>query len=348
MYKFSVSILKDSSRPSFVLRNACELKIYIAILPLLLIVLASLSHASEIVIVSSNEAAPYIKAQNALEKHLAGEGYTTQAIMLTELRNKMDSVMSDDTKALVAVGSPATIWLHKRVSPPVLLTYCMVANPAGAALDKDPPVLGISTDVPIKSQFKLISEALPRARCVGMLYRSKTEKGKFFLKRVKANLPKGWILEAVAIDKHNTVAEAIRELFKRDIDIVWTFPDSSIYNRATVRTLLLASIRKKVPVFGYSPAFVKAGSLLGIAINPETQGKQAATLTHQLLCRQGKAPGESDVNSKKELRREAVKFEIALNLIVAEQLSIDLPESLEKRAKHIFRPESSKQKERQQ
>ncbi len=345
MYKFSVKNLKDSSRASFVLRNAHELKIYIAILPLMLIVLASLSHASEILIVSSSEAAPYIQAQNALEKHLTAEGYKTQAIMLTELRNKLDSIISDDTKALVAVGSPATVWLHKRVSPPVLLTYCMVADPAGAALDdKDPPVLGISTDVPIKSQFKLISEALPRAHRVGMLYYSKTEKGKSFLKRVKANLPKGWILEAVAIDQHKTVSEAIRALFKSDIDIVWTFPDPLIYNRATVRTLLLTSIRKKVPVFGYSLAFVKAGSLLGVAINPETQGKQAATLTHQLLRRKSKGQGEVDVNPKD--RRQAEKFEIALNLIVAEQLSIDLPESLKKRAKHIFKPESGKQNER--
>jgi len=344
MYKFSVNNLKDSSRASFVLRNACERKIYIAILPLILFVLASLSHASEIVIVPSSEAAPYIQAQNALEKHLASEGYKTQAIMLTELRDKIDSIMSGDIKALVAVGSPATVWLHKRISPPVLLTYCMVADPAGSALDKDPPVLGISTDVPIKSQFKLISEALPRAHRVGMLYYSKTEKGKSFLKRVKANLPKGWILEAVAIDQHKTVSEAIRALFKSDIDIVWTFPDPLIYNRATVRTLLLTSIRKKVPVFGYSLAFVKAGSLLGIAINPETQGKQAATLTHQLLRRKSKGQGEVDVNPKD--RRQAEKFEIALNLIVAEHLSIDLPESLKKRAKHIFKPESGKHKER--
>ncbi len=344
MYKFSVNNLKDSSRVSFGLRNACKANIYLSVLPLFIMILPSLSHASEIVIVPSSEAEPYIKAQNALEKHLAVEGYTTQAITLTELRNKMDSIITDDTKAVVAVGSPATVWLHKRVSPPVLLTYCMVADPAGAALDNDPSLLGISTDVPIKSQFKLISEALPRAHKVGMLYLSKTEKGKSFLKRVKDNLPEGLTLKAVAIDKHKTVSEAIRALFKSDIDIVWTFPDPAIYNIATVRTLLLTSIRKKVPVFGYSLAFVKAGSLLGVAINPETQGKQAATLTHQLLCRQSKTLGDADVNSNDW--RDAEKFEIALNLIVAEQLSVNLPKSLKKRAKHIFKSENSKQKER--
>jgi len=203
----------------------------------------------------------------------------------------------------------------------------MVADPVRANLNSEPSISGYSSVVPLKSQFKVIADALPKVRTVGMLYNSKTKKGQEFLKTVKANLPKGWRLEAVAIDKYKSVAEAINNLFERDIHIVWTAPDSTIYNRATVRSLLLTSIRRKVPVFGFSLSFVKAGSLLGTTIDPETQGKQTAQMIHRSL--QAK-------NQKIEMHEE-VKYEVALNLIVAEQLDITLPKTMITKSKYVIK-----------
>ena len=306
----------------------------------LLMVLPSLSYGKKIVIVPSTEAAPYLKAQQAIEKHLASQGHMTEVILLKDLEKKIDTLINDETKAVVAIGSQATTQLHKQIKPPILLTYCMVAEPAKLGLEKDPPLQGISTDIPLKSQFKLISEALPKVRTVGMLYKSQTKEGKFFLKKVQAILPKGWQLKAIAIDekkKYKTVSKAIEALFESQIDVVWTYPDSSIYDRATVRSLLLTSIRKNVPVFGFSLGFVKAGALLGMAINPETQGKKAAELTLELLQHQDTSRTEND---------EKEKFEIALNIIVAEQIAVKFPKKLIKRSKHIFRPKTNGLNER--
>ena len=38
-------------------------------------------------------------------------------------------------------------------------------------------------------------------------------------------------------------------------------------------------LRTNVPVFGFSPAFVRAGALVGVGVDPAAQGQQAATLT---------------------------------------------------------------------
>lgn len=46
-----------------------------------------------------------------------------------------------------------------------------------------------------------------------------------------------------------------------DNDVLIATPNKSIYNRRTIRTILLASYRQEKVVIGYSASFVKAGSL---------------------------------------------------------------------------------------
>ena len=309
--------------------------IYTQLSIMLLMGLASMSYAQKVLIVPSSNAAPYLQAQGAIEQYLLDRGGFYEVVNLGDIEHRMNTVADGEAQAVVAIGSQAATQLHEQVKPPTLLTYCMVAEPGKLGLEKDPPVEGISTDVPLESQFKLISEALPEVRTIGMLYNSQTKDGPLFLEQLKARLPKGWQVKAIAIDekkKYKTVSEAIEALFESQIDIVWTHPDSSIYNRATVRTLLLTAIRKKVPVFGFSLGMVNAGALLGTVINPETHGKRVAELTLDLLQHQ---------DTSRAKNYESEKFEIALNMIVAEQLAVQFPEQLMKRSKHIIKPKTN-------
>ncbi|MDY7009720.1 MAG: ABC transporter substrate binding protein [Planctomycetota bacterium] len=299
----------------------------------------------QIVVVLSNNALPYKQAQQALESTLAKQGHTSRVVMLEQFSRDPKSKTTESIDAIVAVGTKAAVWLNKNIDSNAKLTYCMVADPVGAGLKGDTPVRGISTDVPVKAQFELIAEALPHVRSVGMLYRSKTSKGKRMLKAAKDALPKGWRLEAVATDKYNSVAKAIDALFAREIDIVWTSPDAKIYNVAMVRSLLLAGLRRKKPVFGFSPAFVRAGAMLGIGIDPATQGVSAAGLTDRFLGQDRKPdPKESGSHGETTSKpgQEEVKFDIAVNLIVAKKVSVDIPEKIIERARYVFRPETDR------
>jgi putative ABC transport system substrate-binding protein len=321
---------------------------------LLLLALSPLCHAAQVVIVLSSDAQPYLKAQDALNTQLAGPGYTSRAIALHQLqKSKLNTVISKDTRVFVAIGTPAAKWLHMAIKPPFRLLYCMVADPAGAGLNKGVPALGITTDVPLPSQFEIMAEALPNARSVGLLYRSGTDsdnktknkkkqrnkdsgnktknsKSEMFLKTAKATLPQDWRLEAVAINKYESSSQAIQELLKRDIDIVWVYPDRSVYSLVTLRSLLQAATQEKKPVFSYSKGVVKAGSLLGTAIDPEKQGYQAAELVNRLLS--------SGINLKMKTP-EPPQYEIAVNLFIARQIGVELPAPLLKRAKYIYKPQ---------
>ena len=311
------------------------LGICLAVLVVISMTGPSLGYASEVVIVPSSEATPYVKAQQAALEYFSDHGQVAEVIPLHSIQDRLGGAPEDEKTVVVAIGSQAATQLHSKIEPPMLLTYCMVANPAKLGLDKDPPLQGVSTDVPLELQFRLISQALPKARTIGMLYQAQSTDGKALLKRVQAHLPKGWQVKPIAVDdtgKYKTRSQAIDALFDSQLDIVWTQPDSSIYDRATVRTVLLTGIRRKVPVFGFSGGFVKAGALLSITVNPQAQGAKAAQIGLELL-QQGQASNTANDND--------AMFEIAVNTIVAEQLAVKLPPELIRRAKHIFKAEGN-------
>jgi putative ABC transport system substrate-binding protein len=176
-------------------------------------------------------------------------------------------------------------------------------------------------------QFQLIREAMPEARTVGILYRSDTEFGKNFLTRVKANLPEHWTLEAIAVDKHPSLSDAVDNLFSRSINVVWTYPEASIFNQTSVQDMLLSSRRTKIPIFGYSLGFVKAGALLGITINPKLQGERTAEVVTTLIKTGSCSFTDNDVIQT---------CEIAVNEFTAKQLKCTIPETIRKRAVHTF------------
>ena len=156
------------------------------------------------------------------------------------------------------------------------------------------------------------------------------------------SLPKDWRLEAEAINDRNTAAAAIETLVDRNIDVVWTqagvFSANETYDGAIERVLLLAAMRHKVPVFGDSRGLVRAGALLGIEVSPGGQGRGAAELVDRLLRGDG-----SQVQARRRAQPAdegpATEYQVSVNLVVADALSIQLPKELVVRAANVFRAE---------
>jgi putative ABC transport system substrate-binding protein len=284
---------------------------------------------AEIVIVRSSDAAPYKDAETALRDGLAGRNEPLRSVLVKDVADKgVDSIA--DADGVVAIGTAAARWLHEQLPARVRLVYCMVNNPQDAGLLQGRTDWGVSTDVAIADQISLIAEALPHARTVGMLYRSDTDEGRQMLKTLSGALPHDWHVEAVAVNESPSIASAIDSLMQKNVDVIWTSADQRVYDAASVRSLLLAGLRNKIPVWGFSTSFVRAGALLGVGVEPRAQGAQAASI----LIRHLDDPKQTE--SGAEAPRE---FQIAVNLIVAQQIGIEIPESLSGRAAFVFRPE---------
>lgn len=278
--------------------------------------------AASVVAVLSSDADPYRKSLAELTKGVTGGGHLLRPVMLEQLAAKDLS----EADCVVAIGTAAAAAVHGRSELTAPLVYCMVTDSTGSGLDAAAPASGIEAKVPIVTQLQLVAEALPQARRIGMLH-SGDEAGAALAATVRAALPAGWELKTVAANQEH-LGEQIAAV-TTDVDVVWTSPDGSLYTEATVRALLLNALRRRVPVFGFSPSFVRAGALLGVGIDPAAQGGQAAQLAQDALARRaaGSAP---------QATRLPPSFQIAVNLVVADKLGVQLPDALVARATHVF------------
>ncbi len=292
-------------------------------------------HAAEVLAVLSSDALPYRDAQIAIEKSLTARGCRVTAILLSKAQAADAEHPLPKADAVIAIGTDAAVWAHDHSPPPVY--FCMVPSAEDAALDQGAVCRGITTDVPLADQLAIIAEALPRARAIGILYRSDTSEGRKAKDRFQAALPTGWHLEAVAVNELESKAKAIDELLSRKIDAVWTAPDAAIYDVAAIRSLLLAALRRSIPVYGFSQALVRAGGLVGANIDPAAQGTQLARLLATDLDSRARNPSLALASIA-----QAPEHQIVVNLIVADKLSVRIADALIQRAATVFRDEPAR------
>lgn len=71
--------------------------------------------------------------------------------------------------------------------------------------------------------------------------------------------------------------------FHNQVDFVWCPPDGSLFNGATVKTLVLASVRDGLPIIGFSENFVRAGAALGVYPDYQDVGRQTGDLVRRVM-----------------------------------------------------------------
>ncbi len=281
----------------------------------------------EVWVVLSGDAGPYRKAAQALEKALEKEDVHTKEILLKELE-EADFQAQKRPSACVAVGTKAALHLHQVLPPEILFSFCLVTHPEALGILEGRPFLGVTTDIPLSTQVALARKALPWIRRVGLLFSGKNKTSLSLKKELRARIPKEWTLQAVDVKTFASRAEAIETLLSGRPDLVWTFPDPSVFDLASLRALLLGALRKKIPVFGFSAPLVRSGALLGPFLDPASQGD---LLGKKLLSKLKDGDGPK---LKKSLFFPETLY--AVNLNVAARLGIQLPPELVKKAKIVF------------
>jgi len=133
----------------------------------------------------------------------------------------------------------------------------------------------IVLDQPYRRQIGLARIALPKAKNLGILLGTTSNRYEDFLQQGAEK--SGF---SVDIEEVTSEAELIPKL-ERIFDIndaLLAIPDPVIYNRETAQPILLTSYRHEVPVFGYSRSYVKAGALASVFSNAKHLAKQAAEI----------------------------------------------------------------------
>ena len=129
-------------------------------------------------------------------------------------------------------------------------------------------------------------------------------------------------LNQYQVDPDNKLLPVLRELLQHN-DALLMLPRQSIYNRDTLKGVLLVSYRNRKPVISYSPAHVKSGAIASIYSSPVDIGRHLALLVNQKLQHQ------ADIESPFQFARF---YSIATNSQVAQTLEIRLAGEQELRA----------------
>ena len=95
-----------------------------------------------------------------------------------------------------------------------------------------------------------------------------------------------------------------------------TLPDAVLYNSATVKPLILASLDQRLPVIGFSAAFVRAGAAAGVFADFREAGRQAAD-----------AALRYDTSRAQRIVEQPRKLKLAVNQRVLRLLGLDYEHS---------------------
>ncbi len=116
-------------------------------------------------------------------------------------------------------------------------------------------------------------------------------------------------------ENHESLNHVLQQALQADA--LLAVPDKSIYNHTTVKNILLQSYRKRVPVIGFSRAFVRAGALAAVHSTASQIARQVVELVKQYKHK-GQLPAGI---------QQPEFFNVVVNRQVSDSLQLDIPDS---------------------
>ena len=200
--------------------------------------------------------------------------------VLQQIRNRTDAVIiavGADALQAVAVLKPAspvvsTMMLHENEAPPPGSRSAPFRPAASVHLDLSMPALlaEIGSMFPGKYRLGVIRNPA-RASDFEALAAAKTNQAGFAVRGVDCSQPEELLPALLSL--------------KGRVDYVLVFPDSALYNSATVKPLLLASIENRLPIIGFSASFVRSGAAIGLYPDFRDIGRQTVDLAQNVLSK---------------------------------------------------------------
>jgi putative ABC transport system substrate-binding protein len=249
----------------------------------------------------SEEGGAYQAFSETLRSKLQADGY--------ELKIKRADDSYGGADLYIAVGMKAATQIASRDIPTLNV---LVPRTGYDKLLREPtlrtaPRSAIYLDQPIERQIGLLMAALPGIRHVGVLYSSVPPELPFIRRMLKE---KNIQLHDGVVDQTQSLNEALEGVL-RESEVLFVLPDAEVYNASTIRNVLLTSYRKKVPLLGISPAYVRAGALCAVFTTPEQVADQAVSMIEQ-YAETGKLAAAQYPN----------EFEVSVNTQVARSLDL--------------------------
>ncbi|HEY2012771.1 MAG TPA: ABC transporter substrate binding protein [Bryobacteraceae bacterium] len=211
---------------------------------------------------------------------------------------------SRDVQLVIAVGSRAVAEVQARkVLVPTIAAMTLHGGDASGTGRVD-------LDIPLSTQLQAIRSLWPDRLRVGII--RNPARSRYTTEMLESRARKeGFTVLVVDCDGPARLLKAVASM-KGKVDFLLCFPDPDLYNSVTIKPLVMASLEGRMPLVGFSPAFVRAGAAAGIYPDYRETGRQAAEMAQRLLRGEDRGP---DTGPR--------KIQLAVNQRVARLLGIE-------------------------
>lgn len=225
-----------------------------------------------ITILLSEDGPAYTEFSSQLSTVLSqGNSKNTVKVLILSAYKNEDLSRNANNQVLIAVGTPAMTAMAQK--PPAMAvlnvlvprhTFQKIAKQYGR--NQDPHHFSaIYFDQPWNRQLGLVRATLPGRNRLGLLLSKDSTEILTGIQLAAKDLDIQINVETATDDSE--LLPALRRLLANS-DSLLALPDSAIYNRNNIPSILLTSYRQKVPLFGFSAAYVKAGALAAVYSSP--------------------------------------------------------------------------------
>lgn len=240
---------------------------------------------------------------------------------LTALPGGLKSLLAQKPALIVPVGLRATaVALRDAGAVPVLSLLVPESDYAALWANLQPGAAAPRTrsaiylDQPLERQLDLLQLLLPNARRIGALAGTQSAAQAERL----ATLARERGLEPVImpVPEHDNPIHPLTRLMDR-ADVLLALPDPNVFRRSSLQAILLTTYRSRVPVIGFSQAYVRAGALAAVHSTAGQIGTQAGEWIADLAGRGQWTLGEP---------RHPVYYSVSVNPQVAQSLALPAPD----------------------
>ena len=266
----------------------------------------------------------FVEGENleVIYENANGDGSLSGQIITNFVSNNVDMVCAIATPIAQSAYS-----VTKRSDIPVI--YTAVTDPVLAELateDQMPVgnITGTSDKLPVSEQLSMIREILPEAKTVGILYSTNEVNSQAAIEEYKKAAPE-FGLEIVESGTSADIPLAAEQLAAK-VDCISNLTDNNVVSSLPV--VLEAASKNGIPVFGSEIEQVKRGCLAAMGLDYIALGEQTGRMAAQVL------KGEKEASEMPYELIEGAAF--YGNTEAAENLGIELPESLTSSAAELF------------
>lgn len=199
---------------------------------------------------------------------------------------------------------------------------------AGARLEEAGPVLAllvprdlaplaergsaVYVDQPPERYLAFVRMVMPKARKVGVLV---SGEGSLGMRVYAATAARQGLELVVGTAANRLEVPRVLQGILAEVDVLMLIPDTEVVNEYTVRQILIASYRQKIPVIGFSRGLAHAGAVASLVSSPSAIGRQGAALAKQWNPATGALPPAAYADD----------YEMIFNRQVARSLDVALP-----------------------